>query len=97
MEAIIQLENKTDRNKVENDLLKLNRTLLDTAITNQHTASIGTFVFFFFGLGFCVYGARNWREKIQTRDDRLPQLQIEKLEAEINKLRAEVDNANRRD
>lgn len=42
------------------------------------------------GLALSWLGASKWHTVIQQRDDRLATLQLEKLEAEIAKLRAET-------
>ena len=45
------------------------------------------------GLSLSWYGAKKWNQVIQTRDDKLADLQIRKLEAEVAKLEAEVQPA----
>ncbi|MCY1560320.1 hypothetical protein D9M68_974460 [compost metagenome] len=45
------------------------------------------------GLSLSWCGAKKWHQVIQTRDDRLADLQLRKLEAEVAKLEAEVQPA----
>ncbi|MGZ5621900.1 MAG: hypothetical protein ACXWFG_13650 [Methylobacter sp.] len=89
-EVIIPLEYNTQRNKADNDLLELNKKLIEVSISNEKTAKkiIGSVLGF--GIFFSALGAYKWHEKIQKRDDKLAQLQIDKLEAEVTKLRIEV-------
>lgn len=48
------------------------------------------FSFLFFGGGFTVYGFYHWHTKIQPRQDRLLELQIEKSEAEAKALNKQL-------
>lgn len=95
MEVIIPLEDKAERSKAENNLLELNNKLIEIVKSNEKTAAdvLGSVI----GIGIVLsaYGAWNWRQKIQTRDDKIAELQIDKLKAEVDKLRAEIANANR--
>lgn len=48
------------------------------------------FGFFFFGGGFTTYGFYHWHTKIQPKQDRLMDLQIEKAEAEVKALNKQL-------
>lgn len=97
MEVIIPLEAKATRSKAEEDLLEMNKKLLDVTKSNEKSANFGVSVILGFGIALSVLGALRWYGKIQLRDDKLAQLQIEKLEAEISKLRAEVTSERNSD
>lgn len=92
MEIIIPLEANAARSKAEDDLLEMNKKLLDVTKSNEKSANFGVSVILGFGISLSVLGALRWHRKIQVRDDKLAQLQIEKLEAEISKLRAELSS-----
>lgn len=87
MEVIISLEAKTERNKVEQDLLTLNKKLLEVSQSNEHSSNLALSLVLGVGIGLSVLGATKWHLKIQLRDDKLAQLQIQKLEAELAVLR----------
>lgn len=89
MEVIILLEAKEQRNKADEDLLEMNKKLLEVAKSNDKTGN--TFASAVLGIGIVLsaYGALLWHRNIQLRDDKLAQLQIEKLELEVSKLRGE--------
>lgn len=90
MEVIIPLEGKVQRIKSEEDMLELNKKLLEVTQANEKTASAMVGIVISIGIILSVYGASRWYGQIQLRDDKLANLQIEKLEAEISKLRAEA-------
>jgi uncharacterized protein HemX len=94
MEVIIPLEAKAERTKVEDNLLELNQKLVDVTKENQKAATIAIEIVLGIGIGLSIVGAYYWHEKIHKRDDKLAQLQIEKLEAEVAKLRNELSNSN---
>jgi hypothetical protein len=93
-QVIISLEAKEQRSKAADALLELNRNLLEVTKANGSagntiaSAALGT------GIVLSLFGAFYWYKNIQLRDDKLAQLQIEKLEAEILKLRAETPPEN---
>jgi len=95
-EVVIMLGAKEQRSKADDDLLEMYNMLLKvTTADARHgntvaNAALGT------GIALSLFGAFYWYTKIQLRDDKLAQLQMEKLEAEIAKLRAETppDNAS---
>jgi len=89
MEALILLEAKTEKNKVDADLLEMNKKLLEVATSNDKTGNSFASAVLGTGIVFSIFGAFLWYGKIQLRDDKLAQLQIEKLELELSKLRGE--------
>ena len=90
-EAMIELEAKTTRTKLEDDTLAFNRRLVEITQSNEKTANYGLGGLIGLGLVLSVYGAVRWHQVIQPRDDEIAKLQKEKLEAEIAKLRAETE------
>jgi hypothetical protein len=89
-ETIIPLEAKTQRSKVEDDILAMNRKLIDVTKSNENVASTVISILFVIGIYLSSFGAIRWHRVIQHRDDKLATLQIEKLEVEITKLRSEI-------
>ena len=90
MEIAIPLEAKVQRSKAEDETLGLNKKLIDVTNENQQVASTSISILLCFGIILSTIGAQQWHQKVQLRDDKLAILQIEKLEAEILKLRAEL-------
>ena len=90
IEVIIPLEAKGDLSKTEEKTLELNKRLLEVTTSNQNNAENTTFWVFVIGSLISLYGGWQWRYKIQTRDDKLAQLQMEKLALEVQKLRTEI-------
>jgi hypothetical protein len=90
VEAMIVLEAKPSRTKLEDDTLALNRRLVEVTRSNEQTANYGLGVLIALGIVLSVYGALGWHKIIQPRDDEITRLQRDKLEAEIAKLRAET-------
>jgi hypothetical protein len=88
--VVIPLEGNAQRSKADNDLLELNKKLIEISVTNEKTAKIIIGSALGFGICLSAFGAYKWHEKIQKRDDKLAQLQIDKLEVEVTKLRIEV-------
>jgi hypothetical protein len=88
-ETVIPLDAKEHRSKSEDDLLALNKKLIEVTKSNEHTTEIVLAVFLGIGISLSIYGGHSWYHKIQYRDDRLAALQLEKLEVEIAKLRSE--------
>jgi len=88
MEIIIPLEAMVQRSKADNDLLELNKNLLAVTKENETVANKGVGVILGAGILLNLLGVFLWYRKIQLRDDKLAQLQIMKLEAEVSKLQA---------
>ncbi|RZI82162.1 MAG: hypothetical protein EOP38_16920 [Rubrivivax sp.] len=92
-EALIPLEAKTQRTKAEDDMLVMNKKLIEVTKSNEKFSNGAIALVFAFGSLLSWYGASKWHSVIQRRDDRLVELQLEKLEAEIAKLRTEAGKA----
>ena len=90
---MIPLEAKENRTKAENDLLALHKRLIEVTKLNEQMTIWPVAVVMVLGLSLSWYGAKKWNQVIQTRDDKLADLQIRKLEAEVAKLEAEVQPA----
>jgi positive regulator of sigma E activity len=92
-EVVISLDSKSPRSKNEDDLLELNKKLLEVTNSNEKTANIAIGFVFFLGAALSFLGASSWYIKVQQRDDQLVNLQMQKLEAEISKLYVEIEAA----
>lgn len=89
VEAIVPLEAKAPRSKAEEELLDVNRRLLERARANGRGALIVAGAVGGLGLLLAAYGWVQWRRLVQPRSDRLVVLQLEKLQFELAALRAE--------
>jgi len=89
-EIVIRVEAEPQRSKADDDLLTLNKTLLSVTKENERLASSVIAVVLSIGVLLSAFGAHRWHDKVQQRDDKLAQLQLEKLEAEIAKLKLEA-------
>jgi len=89
-ETIIPLEAKVQRTKAEDELLAMNKKLIEVTKSNEDAAGIIIIVSLVLGISLSIAGAQMWYSTIQKRDDRLAALQQEKLELEIEKLRSEL-------
>lgn len=87
-EVVIPLDAKAQRTKVEEDLLTLNRRLIEVTKSNEKFAVSLIAIVLIAGGTFSFYGAIQWHQIIQRRDDKLAELQLRKLEAEIAKLQS---------
>ncbi len=94
-ESVISLEAKDQRTKSENDLLALNRKLLEITGENEKVARTAIAAMLAAGIFLSAFGAARWHRDIQIRDDRMAVLQLRKLEAEVAKLEAEVSIGER--
>lgn len=92
-EIIIPLESKVPRTKVEDDLLAMNKKLLELTQANEKAANSMLGIVLGLGIALSVLGAHSWYKKLQERDDQLVQLQMQKLEAEVAKLNLEIESA----
>lgn len=86
-EVIISLEANAQRSKADGDRLELNKRLLDIAKSNEGVANNFIILSMIFGIILSWFGFQLWYERIQKRDDAVAQLQLEKLELEVAKLR----------
>jgi len=89
-EIIIPIEAKAERTKAEENLLAMNKKLIEVTKSNEDFAGTVMIVVLAFGISLSLYGAHLWYNTIQKRDDKLAALQLEKLEVEIAQLRSEV-------
>lgn len=89
-EVVISLEANSPRSKVDEDRLEMNKKLIAVSKSNENFANIVLAFILVIGVVFSLIGFWLWYERIQMRDDKLAQLQLEKLQAEIAKLRADV-------
>jgi hypothetical protein len=96
-EAIIPLELKSPRAKLEEDMLEMNKKLLKVTQDNEKAANYAFGLVLGLGLILSASGAHNWYKKVQQRDDELAQLQMRKLEAEIEKLNIENQSGKHAD
>ena len=88
--VIMQTEAKAQRDKNDENALKLNKTLLEVTKTNEAFANMVLGAVIGIGLALSGYASKSWYQKIQKRDEKVALLQIEKLEHEIKKLAAEI-------
>lgn len=86
-EVIISLEASSQRTKANDERLELNKKLLEIAKSNESFANNVIFTATLVGVVLSLLGFQLWYERIQKRDDTVAQLQREKLELEITKLR----------
>lgn len=89
-EILISIEAKEQKSKAENDLIEMYKQLLEVTKSNEKAMSSSIGMVLAVGTLLSVYGGFMWHQKIQQRDDRFGQLQLEKLEVEIAKLRSEI-------
>ncbi|ABM39223.1 hypothetical protein [Polaromonas naphthalenivorans] len=94
-ELVIGLESKAQRNKSEDDLLALNKKLREIAMENEKVLNLLLGAVIAIGSILSLYGADRWHKKIQQRDDKIVELQIEKLQIEIANLRRSNQNSSR--
>lgn len=87
-ESVITLEAKGERTKADNDLLELNRRLLEVTKSNESAASHIVSAVLGIGVALSLAGAWAWYTKIQARDNKLADLQVRKLAAEVARLEA---------
>lgn len=86
-EAIISLEANDQRSKADEGRLELNKKLLKITTSNESLANNLILATMVVGTVLSWFGFQLWYERIQKRDDAVAQLQREKLELEITKLR----------
>lgn len=94
MEIVIALEAKAERTKAEEDLLAMNRKLIEVTKGNEQAATAVISVVLAAGLLLSVYGATRWHQIVQERDDQLAGLQLRKLAAEVARLEAQGHTEN---
>jgi hypothetical protein len=89
-EVIIPFKVKPQPTDTEKEYIKLYEQLIEVAKKNEKTASVCVGVVLGIGVILCYVGATKWYRIIQKRDDKLANLQIKKLEAEIARINSEV-------
>lgn len=94
-EVVISLEEKAQRTRGEDELLAMNKRLIEVTRANELTANYVIFAAFIAGLGLSDYGAWKWHQHIQPRDDQLTELQLRKLSAELAKLEKDAPRTSR--
>jgi len=87
-EVVIPLEAKPERTKAEEQLLALNKKLIEVTRDNESTANTAIGVVLALGIFLSAYGAVKWHKVVQVRDDQLAELQLRKLAAEVANLEA---------
>lgn len=87
-QSVVMLEIKTERSKEDSELLKLNKRMLEVTKGNEDTANIFAGVVIALGGFISLWGARKWHSVIQLRDDQLADLQLQKLQAEVDQLKS---------
>ncbi|MFE1574165.1 hypothetical protein ACFIQG_20500 [Comamonas odontotermitis] len=88
--TVIPLEAKEQRTKAEESMLAMGKTLIEVTKSNESFASALIAIVLAAGLLLSWYGASKWHTKIQARDDIQSLLLLEKMRAEINKLKLEA-------
>ena len=88
-EVVIPLEAKAQRSKMEESMLSMNKKLIEVTRSNEQFANALIGVVLLIGAALSWHGASNWHKKIQARDDMHAMLLLEKLRAEIDKLKLE--------
>ena len=88
--TVIPLEAKEKRTKAEDSMLAMSKKLIEVTKSNESFANGLIAVVLVAGLSLSWYGASNWHTKIQARDDMQSLLLLEKMRAEINKLKLEA-------
>lgn len=88
-EMAIVLEAKQGRTKAEDELLAMHKKLIEVTQENEKTANFAIGAVMVIGLGLSLFGAAKWHQVIQARDDQMAQLQLRKLQAEVDRLEAE--------
>jgi len=71
-------------------MLAMSKKLIEVTKSNESFANGLIAVVLVAGLSLSWYGASNWHTKIQARDDLQSLLLLEKMRAEINKLKLEA-------
>lgn len=88
--TVINLQTKENRSKSEDELLKLNKKLIDVAKSNEETANTFISITMSVGILLSIFGAEKWYRVIQKRDDKISELQVKKLELEIKSIAKQV-------
>lgn len=93
-EIIIKLKVKSYRTTPEKEILTLNERLLEITKNNEDFANKVFGVLAGLGVSLSFSAFSQWYRVIQKRDDRVADLQLEKLELEIRQVKAELRRLN---
>jgi len=93
-QAVVMLEAKAEKAKEDAELLKLNRRMLEVTKENERVANAFAGGVIALGLVLSLWGGHRWNSVIQHRDDRLAELQIQKLEAELEHIKTKKQSLN---
>lgn len=86
-QSAVVLETKIEKSKEDGELLKLNNRMIEVTKENERTVANLVGLVVGFGIFISIWGAYKWLTLIQVRDDRLANLQLEKLQAEVDALK----------
>jgi hypothetical protein len=89
VDAVVSLEAKEPRTKAEEELLEVNRRLLQVTSSDDAVVRAVLGVAAGAGLLLVLYGWVQWQRLVRPRDERFAALQMEKLQLELSMLRAE--------
>lgn len=89
-QSVVMLEAKVPKSKEDGELLKLHNRMLEVTKGNEDVAYTFAAVVIFLGSIISFWGAGKWHSVIQLRDDRLANLQLEKLQAEVDALKDSI-------
>ncbi|RYF39047.1 MAG: hypothetical protein EOO38_23875 [Cytophagaceae bacterium] len=84
------LEAKTNKTEADIKLIAQKQHLIDITKSNEKTVSSSIAIVVALGLMLSLAGAIKWHKIIQPRDDKMAELQIEKMQLEIRKLEVEL-------
>ena len=87
-ESVIPLEAKADRTRAEEELLAMHKKLIAVTKANEEAANWVIAIVFTIGSLLSGFGAWKWHQVVQRRDDRIAELQLRKLTAEVAHLEA---------
>lgn len=89
LDVIAKLEAANTLSKVEERSLETARMLVKITQSNERFANYAIAIILSIGFLLSWYGAQKWHSIVQKRDDSIANLQVEKLELEVAKLRSE--------
>lgn len=90
VEAMMALEAKTEKTEADTKLIAQKQQLIDITKSNEKAVAYSAAIVVVLGLSLSFAGAMKWYKIIQPRDDKMAELQIEKMNLEIRKLEVEL-------
>lgn len=87
-QAVIAIESKEERTKLEERMLEFNNRLIEVSVSNRSMVTNVMAVVFAIGCFASAWGFTGWVKKIQARDDEVANLQLRKLRAEVEAIEA---------